>query len=199
MPGDEPYAIRLDLTQPAAIFVFAARVLFICQLASLVTNLFKNAYSIKKVLRPIQELAATAAKLNQVERMSPEELKALAGKLDEINATHLDRRIDLPGTQKELKTLAQAINAMLDRINEAYRSQMRFVSDASHELRTPIAVIQGYANLLNRWGKDDPATRQEAIDAIRQEADSMKELVEQLLFLARGTTTPCTLRWRPST
>ena len=97
--------------------------LFICQLASLVTNLFKNAGSIKKVLRPIQELAATAAKLNQVERMSPEELKALAGKLDEINATHLDRRIDLPGTQKELKTLAQAINAMLDRINEAYRSQ----------------------------------------------------------------------------
>ncbi len=186
MPGDEPYAIRLDLTQPAAIFVFAARVLFICQLVSLVTNLFKNAGSIKKVLRPIQELAATAAKLNQVERMSPEELKALAGKLDEINATHLDRRIDLPGTQKELKTLAQAINAMLDRINEAYRSQMRFVSDASHELRTPIAVIQGYANLLNRWGKDDPATRQEAIDAIRQEADSMKELVEQLLFLARG-------------
>ena len=99
MPGDEPYAIRLDLTQPAAIFVFAARVLFICQLASLVTNLFKNAGSIKKVLRPIQELAATAAKLNQVERMSPEELKALAGKLDEINATHLDLRIDLPGTQ----------------------------------------------------------------------------------------------------
>ena len=186
MPGDEPYAIRLDLTQPAAIFVLAARVLFICQLASLVTNLFKNAGSIKKVLRPIQELAATAAKLNQVERMSPEELKALAGKLDEINATHLDRRIDLPGTQKELKTLAQAINAMLDRINEAYRSQMRFVSDASHELRTPIAVIQGYAALLDRWGKDDPEALQESIHAIRSEAKAMEELVEQLLFLARG-------------
>ena len=184
--GDAPYVIQLDLSQPAAIFVFAARVLVLCQLASLVTNLFKNAGSIKKVLRPIQELAATAARLNQVDRMSPEELRALAGKLDEINATHLDQRISVTGTQKELKTLAQAINAMLDRINEAYRSQMRFVSDASHELRTPIAVIQGYANLLNRWGKDDPATRQEAIDAIRQEADSMKELVEQLLFLARG-------------
>ena len=186
MPGDEPYAIRLDLTQPAAIFVFAARVLFICQLASLVTNLFKNAGSIKKVLRPIQELAATAAKLNQVERMSPEELKALAGKLDEINATHLDRRIDLPGTQKELKTLAQAINAMLDRINKAYSAQMRFVSDASHELRTPIAVIQGYAALLDRWGKDDPEALQESIHAIRSEAKAMEELVEQLLFLARG-------------
>ncbi len=166
--------------------MFAARVLLICQLASLITNLFKNAGSIKKVLRPIQELAATAAKLNQAERMSPEELRALAGKLDEINATHLDQRVSVSGTQRELQTLAQAINAMLDRIDEAYRSQMRFVSDASHELRTPIAVIQGYANLLNRWGKDDPATRQEAIDAIRAEADSMKELVEQLLFLARG-------------
>ncbi|MFR1476198.1 MAG: ATP-binding protein [Hydrogeniiclostridium mannosilyticum] len=118
--------------------------------------------------------------------MSPEELSALAGRLDEINATHLDKRIPVSGTQKELKTLAQAINAMLDRINEAYRSQMRFVSDASHELRTPISVIQGYANLLDRWGKDDPDTMQEAIDAIRSEADAMKELVEQLLFLARG-------------
>ena len=182
----DPYTIQIDLSSPAAIFVFAARVLLICQLVSLITNLFKNAGSIKKVLRPIQELAATAAKLNQAERMSPEELRALAGKLDEINATHLDQRVSVSGTQRELQTLARAINAMLDRIDEAYRSQMRFVSDASHELRTPIAVIQGYANLLNRWGKDDPATRQEAIDAIRAEADSMKELVEQLLFLARG-------------
>ena len=184
--GGDPYAITVDLAGIARVIYWAGIVLLVCQGLSLFANLFRNKRSIRKVLRPIQELAATAAKLNQVERMSPEELKALAGKLDEINATHLDRRIDLPGTQKELKTLAQAINAMLDRINEAYRSQMRFVSDASHELRTPIAVIQGYANLLNRWGKDDPATRQEAIDAIRQEADSMKELVEQLLFLARG-------------
>ena len=118
--------------------------------------------------------------------MSRQELEALAEELDKINATHLDERIDLPGTQKELQSLAEAINGMLDRINAAYQSQMRFVSDASHELRTPIAVIQGYANLLSRWGKDDPAVLQESIDAIRSEAESMKELVEQLLFLARG-------------
>lgn len=184
--GGEPYTIWMDLSGPAGIFLFAARVLLVCQAASLVSNLFKNAGSIKKVLRPIQELAATAARLNSVEHMSPEELKALAGQLGQIDAGHLDERIDLPSTQKELQVLAGAINAMLDRINEAYRSQMRFVSDASHELRTPIAVIQGYASLLDRWGKDDPDTRQEAIDAICQEAASMKELVEQLLFLARG-------------
>ena len=190
--------IRLDLSRPAAIFVFAARVLVICQLLSLLFNLLKNAGTIRRTLRPIQELAAAAARLNQAAQgMSPEELQALAGKLDEINATHLDRRISVTSTQKELRTLAQAINAMLDRINAAYRSQMRFVSDASHELRTPIAVIQGYANLLDRWGKDDPATRQEAIDAIRQEADSMQELVEQLLFLARGDNDSMKVSFEP--
>ena len=79
---------------------------------------------------------------------------------------------------------------MLDRVNAAYSAQMQFVSDASHELRTPIAVIQGYAALLDRWGKDDPEARQEAIDAIRSESDAMERLVEQLLFLAGETTTP---------
>ena len=187
VPNDgQPYAITLDLESQVTLAVFAGRVLLICQAVSLFCNLFKNAGTIRKTLRPIQELAAAAAKLGSSSTMSPEELSALADKLGDINATHLDARISVPGAQKELKTLAQAINAMLDRINDAYRSQMRFVSDASHELRTPIAVIQGYANLLDRWGKDDPTTRQEAIDAIRAEADSMKELVEQLLFLARG-------------
>ena len=182
----EPYAITLDLEHQITLAVFAGRVLLICQLVSLLCNLFKNAGTIRRTLKPIQELAAAATRLGNASSMSPEELSALAGRLDEINATHLDKRIPVSGTQKELKTLAQAINAMLDRINEAYRSQMRFVSDASHELRTPISVIQGYANLLDRWGKDDPDTMQEAIDAIRSEADAMKELVEQLLFLARG-------------
>ena len=182
-----PYAITLALEQPVDLMAFAGRVLLVCQLFSLLLNLLRNAGLIKKTLRPIQELAAAATRLGSAPpSMSASELSALAGRLDEINATHLDKRIPVSGTQKELRDLAQAINAMLDRLGAAYRAQMRFVSDASHELRTPIAVIQGYASLLDRWGKDDPATRQAAIDAIRGEAESMKELVEQLLFLARG-------------
>ena len=66
------------------------------------------------------------------------------------------------------------------------RQQVRFVDDASHELRTPIAVIQGYANMLDRWGKDDETVLNESIAAIKTESDHMKTLVEQLLFLARG-------------
>ena len=184
--GGEPYAITVDLSGIGRMLKWAGFILLTVQIISLIANLFRNAGTIRRTLRPIQELAATAARLNSMTHMSRRELEALAGELSKINATHLDSRIDLPGTQKELKTLAQAINAMLDRINEAYRSQMRFVSDASHELRTPIAVIQGYAALLDRWGKDDPEARQEAIDAIRSESDAMERLVEQLLFLARG-------------
>ena len=184
--GGEPYAITVDLSGIGRMLKWAGFILLTVQIISLIANLFRNAGTIRRTLRPIQELAATAARLNSMTHMSRWELEALAGELSKINATHLDSRIDLPGTQKELKTLAKAINDMLDRVNAAYSAQMQFVSDASHELRTPIAVIQGYAALLDRWGKDDPEARQEAIDAIRSESDAMERLVEQLLFLARG-------------
>ena len=76
------------------------------------------------MLRPIQDLAATAARLNSMTHMSKRELESLADKLDKIDATHLDSRIDLPATQKELRSLAQAINEMMDRVNQAYSAQM---------------------------------------------------------------------------
>ena len=184
--GDNPYAIQVDLRGIFRTLYWAGVVLLVCQGLSLISSLFRNNRTIRKVLRPIQELASTAARLNSMTHMSKRELENLAGELDKINAKHLDSRIDLPATQKELRALAQAINDMLDRVNRAYSAQMRFVSDASHELRTPIAVIQGYASLLDRWGKSDPEALQESIDAIRSEASAMERLVEQLLFLARG-------------
>ncbi len=102
-----------------------------------------------------------------------------------LSASNLSNRINIAGTKNELKDLAVVINSMLDRIERSYNSQKQFVSDASHELRTPIAVLQGYINMLSRWGKSDPEILDEGISAIAQETESMKELVESLLFLAR--------------
>ncbi len=104
----------------------------------------------------------------------------------EISAGKLDTRLNVRGTKDELKDLAHTFNGMMDRIQDAYDRQRQFVSDASHELRTPIAVIQGYAGMLNRWGKSDPEILEESIDAIQGESQSMQSLVESLLFIARN-------------
>ncbi|SHI93208.1 heavy metal sensor kinase [Geosporobacter subterraneus DSM 17957] len=103
-----------------------------------------------------------------------------------ITIQDLDMRLDVGGSQDELKDLAETFNAMIDRIQASYEQQNRFVSDASHELRTPISVIQGYASLMDRWGKNDREVLEESISAIKGESENMKDLTEKLLFLARN-------------
>lgn len=113
-------------------------------------------------------------------------VKTMTNTAEEISIHALHKRLDVTGSKDELKDLAKTFNEMLDRIESSVELQNRFISDASHELRTPIAVIQGYADLLVRWGKDDPKVLEESIFAIKSEAESMNSLVEKLLFLARG-------------
>jgi signal transduction histidine kinase len=160
-------------------------VLFTVEAVALLVQLSRNGQMIRRVLTPLAALEETADMLGR-EDVKLGDLRRLVEELDEINAAHLSDRLDIPGGQKELVVLAEAINAMLERIEHSYQAQSRFVSDASHELRTPIAVIQGYANMLDRWGKNDPEAAQESINAIRQEAESMSALVQNQLFLARG-------------
>jgi signal transduction histidine kinase len=125
----------------------------------------KGKRSDSKLFEPLRIMSATANRLT-------------------VNNLHSER-LNVEGTKNELKDLATVINAMLNRIETSYESQKQFVSDASHELRTPIAVIQGYANLLNRWGTTNEEVLHESIDAIINEAGSMQDLVEKLLFLSR--------------
>ena len=115
-----------------------------------------------------------------------EPLSIMSATANRLTAHNLhSERLNVEGTQNELKDLANVINKMLDRIETSYESQKQFVSDASHELRTPIAVIQGYANMLDRWGSTNEEVLDESIDAIQNEARAMQDLVEKLLFLSR--------------
>lgn len=94
-------------------------------------------------------------------------------------------QLNVEGTKNELKDLAVTYNEMLKRLNDSFERQKQFVSDASHQLRTPIAAISGYADMLERWGKDDPAILDEAVFTINNKAKEMSELVTKLLYISR--------------
>lgn len=137
----------------------------------------------RRLLSPLEKMARTAQELSRAQ-FDMEKLHHLESALATVSPTN--ENVQLKTGSKELQSLEAAINDLLRRMQEAYREQSRFTSDASHELRTPIAVIQGYADMLARWGKDDPKILAEGIEAIQSETAHMKKLVEQLLFLARG-------------
>lgn len=113
-------------------------------------------------------------------------LDELVIKANNISSQNLNLRLNVSDSTDELIELALTFNGMMDRIEKAYEKQNRFVSDASHELRTPIAVIQGYARMLDRWGKDDKEILHESIQAINKESKNMQNLVDKLLFIARN-------------
>ncbi len=72
------------------------------------------------------------------------------------------------------------------RAEENFQRQQRFINDVSHELRTPLTIIRGYVDILERYGAADPELFKEAVTSIKNSAQNMQNLVENLLFLARA-------------
>lgn len=112
-------------------------------------------------------------------------IKIMTDTTKEITARDLSMRIDIEEAAYELKELAKTTNDMIDSFQSSYEKQKRFVSDVSHEIKTPVAVILGYANMLKRWGTDDKEVLEEGIASIIEEAKNMDALTKRLLLLAR--------------
>lgn len=106
---------------------------------------------------------------------------------ESISLYDLSQRIDVPEAEDEIQTLVITFNDMIERLQANFNKENQFISDASHELKTPIAIIQGYVNMVDRWGKADTEILNEAIDSIKSETEHMSRLIEQLLYLARDS------------
>lgn len=90
----------------------------------------------------------------------------------------------------EIYQLANHFNQMIDTLEIMFQKQEQFISDASHELKTPLTVIESYASMLKRWGKSDPELLDEAIEVIQDESKRLHHMVEQFLDLATMNQKP---------
>lgn len=164
-------------------------------LHSLILSVFRSStkVGIEKKLEPLYRMAEEALRLSDESRNTQPQPAAGPGPAvglhdleSAIESMNPDELSELHTGDADLEGLEDAINSLLKRTKQSYSQQIRFVSDASHELRTPIAVIKGYTDMLDRWGKSDEKILDESIHAIKTETEHMNTLVEQLLFLARG-------------
>ncbi|NYE05455.1 signal transduction histidine kinase [Bacillus niacini] len=106
--------------------------------------------------------------------------------MKDIRQSGAFKRLKLEGSSKdELFQMGQTFNHMIDLLEVNFEKQKQFVSNASHELKTPLTIIESYASLLKRRGLKEPKLFSESIEAIHSEAIRMKEMTEQLLMLAR--------------
>lgn len=136
----------------------------IIDIAGIIIVIYLSKYLCRLILVPIENISRLA---------------------ESISIDDLSQRIPEDENDNGLKKLVSAFNSMIARLETSFKKQTQFVSDASHELKTPIAVINGYINLIDRWGKERPEIMQEAIDSIKAQTESMNVLIKKLLFMAK--------------
>jgi signal transduction histidine kinase len=128
-------------------------------------------------------LAASLARVVAQRALRP--ARQIAQTADSIRSGDLGRRIRYAGPRDELGRLADLLDASFAELEQAAERQRRFVADASHELRTPVATIRAHVELLRGWASDDPVAREQALASLDQAGRTAGRLVEDLLFLAQ--------------
>jgi signal transduction histidine kinase len=108
-------------------------------------------------------------------------LRALSDTAHAISETDLSQRIPAEGNG-EIAKLAQTFNEMMDRLQGSFESQRNFISDAGHELRTPITIIRGHLELMGSVSEE----QQETIDLVLDELNRMARMVDELSLLAKS-------------
>jgi heavy metal sensor kinase len=134
---------------------------------------------------PLMLLVATAGG-SLLARKSLEPVAAIAEQAARIGATSLHERVAVRNPRDELGRLAAVLNDLLERLDRSFEEQRRLMADASHELRTPVAIISGEAELaLSRDARSVTELR-DSLERVRAESDRLKRIVDDLFLLARA-------------
>ena len=153
---DQDASIEMVNSLPLVVAIAFVPILIISFLLSLIIT--------KQTLKPVEEIT-----------------KAAMG----ISSTNLETLLPVSKNNDELDDLAKTFNKLFENLKKDFQREINFTSDVSHELKTPVAGILGQANLLKRWGKDDPKQLEESLDFIINEANSMESIINNLLQVSK--------------
>jgi len=118
----------------------------------------------KKTIRPVEKITDSAA---------------------EMSSTNLETLLPVSNKNDELDYLAKTFNKLFENLKADFEQERNFTSNVSHELKTPVAGILGQANLLKRWGKDDPKQLEQSLNMIIAETESMNSIITNLLQISK--------------
>jgi two-component system OmpR family sensor kinase len=111
---------------------------------------------------------------------------AMSNQAARIGASNLDERLPVPDSRNELSRLAQIFNDLLARIDRSFAQQRRFMADASHELRTPVAIVCGESEVALSREERSREDYRESLKIVHEEGQRLTRVVEDLFMLARA-------------
>lgn len=157
-------ALNIDTDESLLLVFDLPKIMLASLFPLLLLSYFASLLIAKRVMKSVREMTEKAMK---------------------ISGTDLESRLPLSGRGDEFDALAQSFNDLISRLQQDLKREKQFTSDVSHELGTPLAVILGQANLIRRWGKDEPVQFEKSLDSLIAEAKSMEDIINNLLAISR--------------
>jgi two-component system, OmpR family, sensor kinase len=121
---------------------------------------------------------------------------AMSNQAGRIGATNLHERLAIQNERDELGHLARSFNSLLDRLSQSFERQKRFMADASHELRTPVAILRGELEVALSQQARSAEEYRESLGVLHQEAERLTRIVEDLFTLTRADAGQYPLQFR---
>lgn len=116
-------------------------------------------------------------------------LTSLTATMNEIKEKGINKRAEISELNDEVDKVKVVFNSMMDEVQEAFDEQGRFVSDASHELKTPLTALHGHLGMLKRWGKNDKERLEKSLDICLNEVERLKKIANDMLVLSKAEKT----------